>query len=43
MITMISKIPKEPQWSAAVKDKDTLPKGFAVYSNADQGMFITEL
>ena len=36
--------PKEPQWSAAVKDKSTLPKGFAVYSNADQGgMFITEL
>jgi hypothetical protein len=36
--------PKEPQWSAEVIDKSTLPKGFAVYSNADQGgMFITEL
>ncbi len=36
--------PKEPQWNAEVIDKSTLPKGFAVYSNADQGgMFITEL
>lgn len=36
--------PKEPQWSAEVIDRSALPKGFAVYSNADQGgIFITEL
>jgi len=36
--------PKGPQWTAEVIDHSTLPKGFAVYSNADQGgMFITEL
>ncbi len=36
--------PIEPQWSAEVTDRSALPKGFAVYSHADQGgMFISEL